>query len=50
MDAIKQKAQVWLNSPFDQNTKQQVQALINENPEELKDAFYKDLSDWYLAP
>ncbi len=44
MDTIKQKAQVWLNSPFDLDTKQQVQALINENPEELKDAFYKDLA------
>ena len=37
------KANEWLEGNFDEETKTQVKNLIDNNPEELKDAFYRDL-------
>ena len=39
----KSRAESWLGSSFDEETKQQVQRLLESNPEELKESFYKDL-------
>lgn len=36
------RAKLWTQHPFDQNTQQQVLELF-KNPEELEDAFYRDL-------
>ncbi|MCL2028373.1 MAG: phospho-sugar mutase [Bacteroidales bacterium] len=40
---VLQRAQAWLNSSFDAETKKQVQHLIDNDPTELTDAFYRDL-------
>ncbi|HOY32642.1 MAG TPA: phospho-sugar mutase [Bacteroidales bacterium] len=37
------KAQQWLTNDFDEETRLQVQKMINENPEELLESFYKNL-------
>ena len=37
------KAKVWLQAPFDESTQNEVQNLIEKNPKELADRFYKDL-------
>ena len=37
------KANEWLTGSFDDETKAKVKHLIDNNPEELKDAFYRDL-------
>ena len=37
------KAQQWLKPEFDKDTRETVKALIEHNPKELIDAFYKDL-------
>ena len=39
----KSRAESWLNSSFDEKTKQQVQKMLQSDPEELKESFYKDL-------
>tara|TARA_B100001093_G_scaffold520143_1_gene613092 strand:- start:14590 stop:16305 length:1716 start_codon:yes stop_codon:yes gene_type:complete len=36
-------AKQWLGSTFDKDTKNQIQHLLDTNPEELEDLFYKDL-------
>lgn len=38
-----EKAQLWLTDSFDEETKQAVQKLIDENPTELEDSFYREL-------
>lgn len=38
-----EKAKLWLSEPFDEETRNAVQKLIDENPEGLEDAFYKQL-------
>jgi len=38
-----QKAKIWLNGNYDNETKDYIKSLINNNPEELNEAFYKDL-------
>lgn len=38
-----EKAQLWLNDSFDAETQTQVKDLIDNNPEALEDAFYKNL-------
>ncbi len=43
MSSIKQTAQTWLTNTFDSDTKTKVETLLNHNPEELKDSFYKNL-------
>ena len=37
------KAQAWLDGNYDEETKQQVRLLIENNPTELVESFYKDL-------
>lgn len=34
----------WLNGPYDEQSKQEIRALMKSNPEELEDAFYTDLA------
>jgi len=40
---ILQKANTWLSEDFDQETREKVQDLINNNPQELVESFYQDL-------
>ena len=37
------KAQAWLDGKYDEATKEQVRFLIENNPNELVESFYKDL-------
>ena len=37
------KAEAWLNGNYDEGTKQEVRMLIENNPNELIESFYKDL-------
>ncbi|PRX54362.1 phospho-sugar mutase [Flagellimonas meridianipacifica] len=43
MDAIKATAESWMTDFFDLETKEEVKNLIENNPEELKERFYKNL-------
>ncbi|WP_190809113.1 phospho-sugar mutase [Flagellimonas sp. S3867] len=43
MDSITSNAQTWLTDFFDTETKKEIQHLINNDHEELKERFYKDL-------
>ena len=43
MDAIRATAESWLTDFFDADTKAEIQNLIHNDPEELKERFYKDL-------
>ncbi|WP_029448430.1 phospho-sugar mutase [Cellulophaga baltica] len=43
MDNILNTAKTWLTDFFDADTKKEVQDLINNNTEELKDRFYKNM-------
>ncbi len=40
---ILDRAKIWLTDVFDTTTRQEVQQMMDEKPEELLDAFYKDL-------
>ncbi|MFA8450047.1 MAG: phospho-sugar mutase [Bacteroidales bacterium] len=40
---ILEKAKKWLSGNYDQETKEEIQNIINNNPTELIDSFYKDL-------
>src|SRR5436190_15017832 len=40
---IEDKIQAWLNGKFDQQTKDEIKKLQRENPDQLADAFYKNL-------
>lgn len=40
---IKAKAETWLQPSFDEETRQEVQELLEHNPDEMKESFYKDL-------
>ena len=40
---IKDRAESWLKAPFDKKTQEDVEKLLQSNPEELKESFYKDL-------
>lgn len=40
---ILDKAKSWLGLEYDEETRNEVQTLIDNNPKELEDAFYKDL-------
>lgn len=40
---IREKAEFWMSDAFDEHTRTAVKALMEENPKELEDAFYKDL-------
>lgn len=41
--AIKDKVNVWLEGSYDQETKNEINQLLSEKPEEIVDGFYKDL-------
>ena len=41
--AIRSKINTWLNGNFDEQTKGEIKKLQKENPDQLADAFYKDL-------
>ncbi|MDC6365068.1 MULTISPECIES: phospho-sugar mutase [Flavobacteriaceae] len=43
MDSITTTAQSWLTDFFDEDTKKEIQNLIENDTEELKERFYKDL-------
>lgn len=44
MDAtIQAKIDTWLSGNFDEATKAEIKKLQNENPNELADAFYRNL-------
>ena len=40
---MKSKAESWLRASFDEKTKQKVKQMLESDPEELKESFYKDL-------
>lgn len=40
---VADKARAWLNSDLDQDSKNQIEKLLNEGGDELVDSFYKDL-------
>lgn len=40
---ILNKAQEWLDGPYDEKSKNQIREMISSNPEELVECFYKDL-------
>jgi phosphoglucomutase len=42
-DAIKKRYTVWLNGNFDESLKEEIRKLERENPNELADAFYRNL-------
>jgi len=41
--AIRSKIDTWLNGGFDQQTKDEIAKLMKENPDQLADAFYRNL-------
>jgi phosphoglucomutase len=41
--AIEQSVQAWLNGNYDEETKNEIKKLSDENPKELADAFYRNL-------
>ncbi len=41
--AIMDKVNSWLNGNYDQSVKDQIKTLLNEQPDELADAFYRNL-------
>ena len=44
IDEVRKKAEVWLGNDYDGDTRNQVQALLeNEDPTDLIESFYKDL-------
>ncbi len=43
-EAIIKKAKEWLQAPFDTNTQQEVQNLIDKNDQNLIESFYKNLA------
>ncbi|MCD7930588.1 MAG: phospho-sugar mutase [Tannerellaceae bacterium] len=44
LELVKSKAQIWLSDSYDEETRKEVQALLdNEDPTDLIEAFYKDL-------
>jgi len=42
-EAIRKRYSAWLNGNLDEETKQSIKKLENENPNELADAFYRNL-------
>lgn len=41
--AIQERVNLWLNGPYDQETKDAIRQLESTNPDELADAFYRNL-------
>lgn len=44
MSVIPARAAKWLNGPYDEDTKKEIQRLWEDDPNALTDAFFKDLS------
>lgn len=44
MNEILEKAKLWLTPTFDTETQTKIQELINNNPDDLADRFYKDMA------
>jgi len=42
-ETILEKAKIWLSSSFDKETREEVEQLIQNDPKELTEAFYRDL-------
>src|SRR5687767_13927949 len=42
-DVIQEKVNAWLNGNFDQATRDEIRRMQKENPQELADAFYRNL-------
>jgi len=42
-EAVRQKAAIWLSDSYDEETRNQVKYMLEENEAELIEAFYKDL-------
>lgn len=42
-EKIQQKVEVWLNGNYDEATKNEIRRMQKENPDDLVEAFYKDL-------
>lgn len=43
MSNAMERAQIWLSEQYDEDTRKAVQDLMDQNPAELEDAFYRDL-------
>ncbi len=43
MSDILEKAKQWLTSTFDTETQNEIEEIINNNPDDLADRFYKDM-------
>ncbi|MFW5820049.1 MAG: phospho-sugar mutase [Bacteroidota bacterium] len=43
LEEIKKKAEIWLGTGFDEETRKQVERLLESNEKELTESFYKDL-------
>jgi len=43
MNDILDKAKLWLSAPFDRGTQNEIQNLIQSDPKELQDRFYKNM-------
>ena len=43
LSAVKEKAQIWLDSPIDNESKEVIRRMLAENEAELIECFYKDL-------
>jgi len=44
MDQIKNKAEYWTSEVFDIETRNEIRSIIDNDPQELNDRFYKDLA------
>ena len=42
-EKIQKKVAVWLNGNYDEATKEEIRKMQKDNPEDLVEAFYKDL-------
>ncbi len=41
---VMRRIQLWLDGPYDEATKSEIQSLFKNDPQQLSDAFFKDLS------
>jgi phosphoglucomutase/phosphomannomutase len=41
---IRKRVQAWIDGPFDPETKEEIRRLMSQDPKELSNAFFKDLS------
>lgn len=43
-DQVRKKAELWTRAPFDEETRRQVAQMMEDDPEALTEAFYRDLA------